>query len=75
VLQHAIAFVLVRRPWAEASELTLRCAGQLPAGYLVIVAFEGGCCYERVVVALDGTVRAAEPDEVVARPQRQRRRV
>ena len=73
MLQHAVAFVLARRLWAEASELTPRCAGHLPAGALVIVSFAGGCFYDRVVVAPNGAVRTAQADEVVTRPQRQRR--
>lgn len=73
MLQHAVACVLGRRPWASASELTPRCAGHLPTGTLVIVSFAGGGCYERVVVAPNGTARAARADEVVVRPERQRR--
>jgi hypothetical protein len=74
VLRQAVTFVLARRLWAEASELTPRCAGHLPAGALVIVSFAGGGCYERVVVAPSGAVCTAQADEVVTRPQRQRRR-
>lgn len=72
VLQQALMYVLSRYPCFEAHELTPRAQGRLLVGHLIIVSFEGGCFYVRVVVQFDGLVRQAREDEVIPLEQQRR---